>query len=238
VAAPHQAAGLPVLSGIAVNWDELPGAWAYLQDEAAWDASDLQAAIDAKAALASEAGAAYVVLYWGPADSLAQLRRLAVICNAIGERLASHDLRFCYHNHDHEFKTVFAGVRAHDHLLAASDPQLVHFQLDLGWVRYGGEEPAACIRRLAGRVPSVHLRDVACLSQRGAFAIPGTGMLDMAAIWQACRESAVDWIIFEPHQVDGLSAMEVNLAAALNLRSLGLLADPAGSCAGSVGSGG
>jgi len=216
-------ADVPAACGLSLNWDDLPGTWDYLSEGGSWDPSGMHASLDEKIAAVQHLGGTYLVLYWGPSESREQMVRLAAILDAIGERVAAAGLRFCYHNHDHEFKAVFDGVRGHDLLVAACDPERVSFQLDLGWVRYGGEDPAACIRRLAGRVPTVHLRDVATLAERGCFAIPGTGILDMAELWQACSDSGVEYIIFEPHKVATLQPMQVNAATAWNLRALGLV---------------
>lgn len=73
------------------------------------------------------------------------------------DKLEQEGLRFSYHNHAFEFK--FEGDRpGMDHFYEAGDPRL-HAQLDLYWCYTGGQDPAAYIKKLKGRIVSTHLKD-------------------------------------------------------------------------------
>lgn len=75
----------------------------------------------------------------------------------IVEKTEAAGLRFSYHNHWFEFK--FEGDRPGlDHFYESADPRL-HAQLDLYWCLIGGQDPAATIRKLKGRILSTHLKD-------------------------------------------------------------------------------
>lgn len=115
-------------------------------------------------------------------------RRAGEQLTRIGERAAARGLRLCYHNHSFEFAR-FDGHTGLDLLLAASDPRHVLLEVDVYWVQYAGEDPAAFIRRHADRVALVHLKDMAPGPQR-EFAEVGEGILDFPAIFQACEEAA------------------------------------------------
>jgi hypothetical protein len=63
--------------------------------------------------------------------------RLAESFNRWGELCRSEGLTFSYHNHAFEFAPV-GETKMWDALIRDTDPELVHLELDLYWVRYGG----------------------------------------------------------------------------------------------------
>ncbi|NBB14452.1 TIM barrel protein [Caulobacter sp. SLTY] len=100
---------------------------------------------------------------------------------AFARRARDEGLRVAYHHHDFEFETT-DGVRPFDRLVAETDPDLVDFELDVYWLKKGGEDPAAVIERMAGRVKLLHLKDMAL---DGGMADVGEGTFDFAALIQA-----------------------------------------------------
>ncbi len=125
---------------------------------------------------------------------LAGWRQVAASLNAIGKRCRERGLSFGYHNHAFEFPEVPGanGVRGLDVLLGETDPQLVFWEPDVYWIAKGGEDPAALIRRHAGRVPITHLKDMT-RDERETFAEVGEGRLDWPAILQASEAARVEW---------------------------------------------
>jgi sugar phosphate isomerase/epimerase len=101
---------------------------------------------------------------------------------------------FTYHNHAHEFAKV-DGAYALDLLYERTNPAHVKAELDTYWIRKGGEDPAAYIRKYAGRVPQVHLKDMDSTDE--AFAEIGEGCLDMKDILAATGEAGSEWLIVE-----------------------------------------
>lgn len=85
---------------------------------------------------------------------------VATVLNGCGERCRAGGLRFAYHNHAGEFvpagKTSFWEV-----ITQRTDPELVEFELDLYWAEYAGVDAAELLDRYAGRVPLVHVKDMA-----------------------------------------------------------------------------
>lgn len=98
----------------------------------------------------------------------------------------------CYHHHHFEFDTS-KGTRPFDILLTA-DPALVFFELDVYWLKTGGEDPKAMIDRLAGRVKLLHLKDAL---PDGAMTDVGAGTLDFPAIIAAGRAAGVEHFFVE-----------------------------------------
>jgi len=124
-------------------------------------------------------------------------RRFAADASAIGERLAAAGITLSYHNHSFEF-VRFGAQTGLEILYAESDPRYLHAELDSYWIQHGGGDPAAWIRRMAGRMGVVHYKDMAMLPNgQQTFAEVGEGNLNWPAIVEATVESAVPWIVVE-----------------------------------------
>lgn len=164
-----------------------------------------------------------VSVWWGPCESREQLLRDAELYNAAGARLAAEGIELCYHNHEHEFRTTFNGIYALDLLAEHTDPQAVWFELDIAWVTFGGEDPAKVLRRMAGRVPAIHVKDLWGLEERGRFTAVSTGVVKVREAVQAAIETGVEWIVVEQDQLRNLTAFETITVSYLNLKEAGLV---------------
>jgi sugar phosphate isomerase/epimerase len=121
----------------------------------------------------------------------------ADLFNKAGEQAKKAGLRFGYHNHHIEFRE-FGGVTAFDELLRRTDPDLVTIELDCGWVKVAGLEPADFIAKHASRVGLLHVKDVKAgpaPSNRFGPAIPfaevGRGSIDWRKVFEAARKAGV-----------------------------------------------
>lgn len=84
---------------------------------------------------------------------------LAAKLNARATALEPYGLSLGYHNHSLEFMSL--GTRTGWDILAAeTDPALVHFELDVGWLASAGIDPVAFFGRHRGRVRQLHVKDV------------------------------------------------------------------------------
>ena len=117
--------------------------------------------------------------------------------NAIGAKFADSGIKIGYHNHSHEFAK--AGVRRPmDMLISRLDPTTTWIEIDTYWVAHGGSDPAEYIRRVAGRIPRVHFKDMMINAQRQQMMTEiGDGNLNWPAIVEACRYAGVKWYIVE-----------------------------------------
>lgn len=79
----------------------------------------------------------------------------------VGTLLQEAGIQLLYHNHDFEFQRC-NGEFLLDLLYQAVPAQLLKTEVDTCWVRYAGYDPAAYLRKYAGRSPVVHLKDFAC----------------------------------------------------------------------------
>ena len=140
----------------------------------------------------------------------------ARVFNEIGGQFEGSGVRLGYHNHSHELAR-FDGKTALQILLERLDAS-IWFEIDTYWVQHGGGDPAAWIGKVAGRVPCVHLKDMAVHPDRTQFmAEVGEGNLNWPAILDACRSSEVEWLIIEqdtcyrdPFESLGISLKNLN----------------------------
>jgi sugar phosphate isomerase/epimerase len=179
--------------------------------------------LDGVLAKAEALGSRRVSVWWGPAEAREQLARDAELYNAAGARLAAAGVRLCYHNHDHEFRASFDGLYALDWLVAATDPAAVWFEIDVAWVTFGGEDPSRVLRRLAGRVPAIHVKDLWDLSERGRFTAVGTGVVDVAGAVGTALDLGIEQVVVEQDTLRDLSAWETVAVSYLNLKERGLV---------------
>jgi sugar phosphate isomerase/epimerase len=149
----------------------------------------------------------YVVLFWAPCESREAALAQAAELDVIGARLQEHGLTLCYHNHDHEFRRFDDQVGL-DILLSHTDPGRVQAEIDVAWVRFGGADPGAYIRKYKNRCPLIHVKDIYTDAFRGAWTEVGTGIVDLRDVLQAGVESGVDWFIVEQDRPRDLSPME------------------------------
>lgn len=139
--------------------------------------------------------------------------------NAIGERFRRRGITFLYHNHDWEF-VRFDGEYALDILLRETDPELVQTELDTYWIRKGGEEPAAYLRKLKGRAPMLHIKDMEA-GEEQFFAEVGEGIIDFHAVAEAAEEIGVKWMVVEQDRSrrDPFESLQISYE---NLHKLGI----------------
>ncbi len=93
-------------------------------------------------------------------NSLEGLKNFIDEANDVAAKLAKHGFKFTYHNHSFEFKKL-DGKTVMDYLIEGFDPNNISFVLDTYWVQHGGYDICKMIRRLAGRIDILHLRDMA-----------------------------------------------------------------------------
>lgn len=80
--------------------------------------------------------------------------------NRVGRAVTEGGMRFCYHNHFHEFQK-FDGQRVLDIIMENTDPAYVGLELDTYWVLRGGVDPLEYIKKYAYRLLAIHQKDLA-----------------------------------------------------------------------------
>jgi sugar phosphate isomerase/epimerase len=122
------------------------------------------------------------------------VRRFADDVNGFLGLVADRGLRLGYHNHDWEFERL-DGTTTWDILLERLAPE-VDLEIDVYWAAVAGRDPVTLIRQTAGRVRSLHMKDLIAEPERHD-APAGDGQLDFPGIVAAGREAGVEWYIAE-----------------------------------------
>ena len=113
-------------------------------------------------------------------------RRTADQFNQWGERARSLGMRFGFHNHNYEFRSL-GGTTGFDVLVERTDPDLVCFEMDCYWVTQAGHDPVTMLQKLGKRVRMLHLKD-----RRGGFP-PSQELNKSAEHFTEVGSGSIDW---------------------------------------------
>lgn len=134
--------------------------------------------------------------------------------NRLGKlSLEKYGVALTFHHH---MGTVVQTAAETDRLMAGTDANYVSLLFDSGHFAYCGENPVAQVRKHAGRIRHVHLKDIRPdvvervkkekLSflegvRQGAFTIPGDGCVDFDSIFKVLSESGYEgYMVVEAEQ--------------------------------------
>jgi sugar phosphate isomerase/epimerase len=162
-----------------------------------------------------------IIIPWMPDErrkDAAAWKRAAQSLNPIGSACRDRGIELCYHHHSFEFQR-FNGKSGMDILLENTEPALVKIELDVYWLQHGGEDPVKFIERTRGRVPLVHLKDMAAGPER-KFAEVGRGILDFKSILAACAAAGVRWGVVEQDLTYATPPIEAVRTSFENLQKL------------------
>lgn len=135
---------------------------------------------------------------------------------AIGAECKAQGIQLLYHNHDFEFIKMPDGSYGLDFLYAAVPADLLKTEIDTCWVNNAGEDPAAYIRKYAGRAPIVHLKDFVSGGEKGynakregfMFKPVGYGSQDVPSLLQASVDAGAQWLVVEQDRSVERSTLE------------------------------
>ncbi len=148
----------------------------------------------------------------------ASLDTLIHMLRAIADELKQYDLQLLYHPHQYEFEKQHNKITRIDLLLQGVGQDRMQLQLDTYWMKKAGADPAQLLRRYAGLVPILHLKD---MKPDGEFAEIGTGILDWMGIFQAAQEAGVRYYFVEQDTSrNPLKSAQTSIHA---LRSMGIV---------------
>jgi sugar phosphate isomerase/epimerase len=166
-------------------------------------------------------GCAHAILPIAPPDQHRDETAVASLAgsfNRWGDLCRQEGVTFSYHNHDFEFAPL-DGTTMWEILVRETDPELVYFELDLYWVRYGGADPETLLRDVADRVSLVHVKDMASDDQRSDLPV-GEGIMPWTSLLEAADAAEVEWYVAEQdNPKDALEDVRISLQSMRELAS-------------------
>lgn len=112
------------------------------------------------------------------------------------KRIAAAGKLLMYHNHNVEFQK-FNGALVMDTLLESFAPNELGFTLDTYWVHMGGADVCAWMEKLSGRIPCIHLKDMAVRGWEPVMAPVGEGNLDFDKIIKTAEKCGTKHLLVE-----------------------------------------
>jgi len=130
--------------------------------------------------------------------------------NRVGEKVKVAGMTFGYHNHFTEFDSE-DGVVFYDELLKLTDPRLVVFEMDCGWVIAAGRDPVEYLRKSPERFPLLHVKD-GVQGANGEYhsTVMGKGVADYPAILRAAKGLKRYYIEQEQFDIDPIEAIRMD----------------------------
>jgi sugar phosphate isomerase/epimerase len=133
-------------------------------------------------------------------------KKLAARMNNLGQKAKQANLRYAYHNHNIEFRDLGNGKIAYDVLLKETDPALVDFELDCGWMIAAGYNPIQYFRQYPHRYKMIHIKDFVAGSKistslardlRPQGTELGRGYIDYKPILVAAQKAGIEYYYVE-----------------------------------------
>ncbi|PCJ98345.1 MAG: hypothetical protein COA50_02250 [Flavobacteriaceae bacterium] len=162
---------------------------------------------------AAASGQEYLICSTMPSNgqTVDNYKSVADAFNVAGEDCKKMGLKFGYHNHEYEFESEDGQV-LYDVLMDNTQADLVHMELDLGWVIVAGKDPIDYFKKYEGRFPLWHLKDMDMIEKQSTEF--GKGGLDIALMLENQALSGVKHIFIEQEEYAGapIDSMIHNLA--------------------------
>jgi sugar phosphate isomerase/epimerase len=164
-------------------------------------------------------------------------RRIAAKANEIGQKAKAAGLKYAYHNHNFEFRDLGDGKTGYDILLQETDPSLVKFEADCGWMKVAGKDPIDYLKRHGDRIAMLHIKDFKNITKPVATFksimarspdMPistelGRGSIDLKPIVEAGLRAGVAHMFVEQeppfNEVPAIEAAEIDCRALKSLLS-------------------
>lgn len=143
---------------------------------------------------AESAGARNVSLAYFNATKEDDWKALADRLSVAAEIAAMRGLRFCYHNHDHEFRLRFVGVLAWEFLFSRVSSAVLQ-EFDPGHCVRAGQNPVPWLDRYSRRNPCVHV--MAASDKWGAIGNPDD-KVNWPEVLAACARQGTEWLVVKP----------------------------------------
>lgn len=145
-------------------------------------------------------GAKYVMCAWisheGNNFDIAKTKEATEVFNKAGKQLKKEGITLAYHAHGYEFRPYKDGT-LFDYMAQHADH--FAFEMDVYWVKHGGEDPLSLLNRYPEKFVLLHLKDL----EKGVKGnntghedvetnvVLGTGQVDIAGVVKRAKELGV-----------------------------------------------
>jgi sugar phosphate isomerase/epimerase len=151
------------------------------------------------------------------------IRRFLEELGPVAEALAAEGMDFSYHNHNHELARYDCGKTWLETLYDEAPPEALKAEIDTYWIQAGGGDPAWWLRRCAGRIPVIHLKDMCITPDREIrMAEVGEGNLNWPAIIEAGEAGGTECYLVEQDDCYGRDPFESLAISLRNLKAMGV----------------
>lgn len=163
----------------------------------------------------------------------------------VSKLLKAGGIQLMYHNHDFEFVKI-DGEYVLDKLYRTLDAETIMPEIDTCWVHYAGVNPAEYVKKYAGRIKVLHLKDFVCKKLGGGpvyalidedgneiknaskedngfkFTPVGSGIQNWNEILTAADEAGIEYVIVEQDDSYETPSLEAAKTSREYLKTLGL----------------
>lgn len=152
--------------------------------------------------IAKTLGATYMIPPYIPEeerqDTPAFWRDLGRKLTEGADRVKGEGLKVAWHNHDFEFLQSPDGSRPIDHIFDEAGPG-VSLEIDCGWIKRAGADPAAELERFADRISVIQTKDTAPLGTTAddGWTATGDGIIEWEKLAPLFKKTNADHIVTE-----------------------------------------
>jgi sugar phosphate isomerase/epimerase len=137
-------------------------------------------------------------------------KAMAETLGEAGTKCRKLGLQFCYHNHAFDFRRL-GSTTPLEILMSGTSPDVLALEADVFWVSVAGHDPVEFLKRYAGRVPMLHLKNKAegmgvQFNENvppSAFREVGKGSLDVPSILRTAKTIGTKHFFVEQDQTPG-----------------------------------
>jgi sugar phosphate isomerase/epimerase len=146
--------------------------------------------------------------------------------NEKGRALKALGLTLGYHNHNVEFAPL-GDTTGFEIMMRDTDPAVVNFEMDAGWLYAAGQDPLTWLAKHPGRFQAMHVKDVGPKTKPN-FALEqepmevGAGVIDWRKLLPAARKAGVQRFFVEqeaPFARDPLESIAISAAYLRKLKA-------------------
>jgi sugar phosphate isomerase/epimerase len=157
----------------------------------------LEQAFDEEIAYHKVLGSEFIVIPSAPFGNAEEVRQTAARLSKLTSKVKDRGFRFAFHNHGVEFERDGDRTRIENMMELASE---VEVQLDVFWSHSMGADSEAFIKKHAGRVTSLHIKQIGA---SGESVDLGDGVIDFKALIQTGLNNGVGCFIHEQEEFSG-----------------------------------